>query len=182
MRPLKVINQITLDGFYEGAGEGWDRINWHRVNDEWDAMSIVTLKAAGTILFGRVTYEGFASYWPAEEGEIARLLTEADKVVVSRTLKRADWNNSRLLQGDLATGIAALKNEPGGPIIVYGSGTLVQGLTDLGLVDFYELAIVPVAIGSGTPLFRPGAPRLDMELVSSRTLANGVIYTTCRPR
>ncbi|MDR3475830.1 MAG: dihydrofolate reductase family protein [Devosia sp.] len=181
MRKLSIMSQVSFDGCYEGPGEGWQTIDWHRVDDEWDRLSVDTLRSTGTVLFGRRTFEGFASFWPTQHTEIARLLTAIDKAVVSRTLQQPGWNNARLLRGDLRADIEALKAEPGGPILVYGSGTLVQSLTELGLVDEYVLAIVPVALGTGKPLFRPGAPRLNLELAETKIFATGVIFATYRP-
>jgi len=182
MRKLSIMSQVSLDGFYSGPGEGWETIDWHRVDDEWNAISVTDLKATGTLLFGRKTYEGFAAFWPTMQGEIADLINGIDKAVVSTTLKEPGWHNARLLNGNLKADIAALKAEPGGPIAVYGSGELVQSLTALGLVDEYILAIVPVALGTGQPLFEPKAARLNLELVSARVLkASGVIFATYRP-
>lgn len=181
MRKLSIMSQISLDGFYEGPGEGWQTLDWHRVDADWDELSVKTLRATGTVLFGRKTFEGFASYWPTEDTEIARLLTGIDKAVISRTLQQPGWNNARVLRGDLRSEIEALKAEPGGPIVVYGSGELVQSLTELGLVDEYVLAIVPVALGQGRPLFRPGAARLNLELIDTTIFKTGVIFATYRP-
>jgi dihydrofolate reductase len=180
MRKLSIMSQVSLDGFYSGPGEGWETIDWHRVDADWDALSVTDLKATGTLLFGRKTYEGFASFWPTMQGEIADLINGIDKAVVSTTLKEPGWRNARLLTGDLRADITALKAEPGGPIAVYGSGTLVQSLTELGLIDEYILAIVPVALGQGQPLFRPGAPRLNLELVGTTIFKTGVIFATYR--
>jgi dihydrofolate reductase len=181
MRKLSVMNQVSLDGFYAGPGEGWETIDWHRVDDEWNRVAARTLEATGTVLLGRRTFEGFASFWPTQRGDIADLLNGIDKAVVSRTLQRPGWTNARLLHGELLADIEALKAEPGEPIIVYGSGTLVQSLTALGLVDEYVLAIVPVVLGNGMPLFKPGAERFGLDLVSSHVFAaTGVIFATYR--
>ena len=181
MRKLSIMSQMSLDGFYEGPGDGWQTIDWHRVDEAWNRWSIESLEATGTLLFGRKTFEGFASFWPTQQGDIARLINDIDKAVVSRTLKALGWNNARLLGDDLAAAIPALKAEPGGPIAVYGSGSLVQSLTELGLVDEYIVALVPVALGKGKPLFRAGAERLNLELVDTRIFPNGVIAATYRP-
>jgi len=181
MRNLTIMSQVSLDGFYAGPGEGWETIDWHRVDDDWNSLSVEQLNATGTLLFGRNTYEGFRSFWPTQQGEIARLINGIDKAVVSTTLKEPGWTNARLLHGDLRAAIDALKAEPGGPVAVYGSGTLVQSLTALKLIDEYILAIVPVVLGQGLPLFRPGAERLNLELASSRAFKTGVIFATYRP-
>jgi len=181
MRKLSIMSQVSLDGFYAGPGEGWETIDWHRVDDDWNTLSAADLKATGTLLFGRKTYEGFRGFWPTMQGEIADLINGIDKAVVSTTLTEPGWTNARLLQGDLRTAIEALKAEPGGPVAVYGSGELVQSLTALKLIDEYILAIVPVALGTGSPLFRPNAERLNLELVTSRVFKTGVVFATYRP-
>ena len=181
MRKLVLINMISLDGFYEAPGEGFQKLDWHLVDDEWNEMSVETLDNSDTILFGRVTYEGFRSFWSTQDDPIARRINAKEKVVVSATLKEAGWTNASVLQGWLKPGIQALKAKPGKQIIIYGSGKLAQSLTVLGLIDEYHLAIAPVALGEGTPLFEPKAPRLNLKLQSAKPLKTGVIYAVYVP-
>jgi dihydrofolate reductase len=181
MRKLVLINLVSLDGFYEGPGEGFDRLDWHLVADEWNDLSIQTLDNTGTILFGRTTYEGFRSFWPVRYDPIARRINEKEKVVVSTTLKDPGWTNASVLRGNLEQGIDALKAGPGKQIVIYGSGKLAQSLTALGLIDEYHLAIAPVVLGTGTPLFAAGAPRLGLQLKSAASQQTGVIYAIYTP-
>ncbi len=182
MRKLVLIDMITLDGFYESnKGESFDKIDWHVVGDEWNDLSIQTLDNSDTILFGRVTYEGFRSYWPTQNDPIADRINAKEKIVVSGTMKDAGWTNASVLEGWLKPGITALKAKPGKQIIIYGSGKLAQSLTTLDLIDEYHLAIAPVAIGEGTPLFEPNAPRLKLKLQSAKAQDTGVIYAIYTP-
>lgn len=176
MRKLILIDMLSLDGFYEAPGEGFDRLDWHMVDDAWNEMSIKTLDATDTLLFGRVTYEGFRSFWSTQDDPIAQRINAKEKVAVTTTLTEAGWTNARLLTGDLEAGVKALKAAPGKQIVIYGSGTLARSLTVLGLIDEYHLAYAPVALGQGTPLFDPAAPRLQLKLNGATPLPNGVIY------
>jgi dihydrofolate reductase len=178
MRRIISWNMLSLDGFYERPGEGLERIDWHLVNDEWNRLSVESLENTGTLLFGRATYQMFSGFWPTQDDPVAKLINNVDKAVVSRTLETPGWHRSRILGGDLKTAIEKLKAEPGKPIVVYGSGKLVQALTALGLIDEYMLAYAPVALGTGTPLFEPGAPRLSLNLTGTKRLDNGVMMLT----
>ena len=181
MRKLVLIDMVSLDGRYEGPGEGWEKLDWHLVADEWNDLSIQTLDNTETILFGRATYEGFRSYWSTQDDPIAQRINRKEKVVVSTTLREAGWINASVLEGNLEEGIDALKARPGKQIVIYGSGKLAQSLTALGLIDEYHVAIAPVVLGTGRPLFKPGAPRLKLELKSARPQKTGVIYAIYAP-
>ncbi len=181
MRKLILIDMVSLDGLYEGPGEGFATIDWHMVDDRWNEKSVETLDNSGTILFGRRTYEGFRGFWPTQSGSIADRINAKDKAVVSKSLAQAGWANARVLRGDLRSEVEALKAETGKQIIIYGSGRVGQSLTDLGLIDEYHLAIAPVVVGTGTPLFKAEAPRLQMKLNSVEALPNGVLYASYSP-
>ncbi len=107
------------------------------------------------MLLGRVTYEGFAEAWPGRTDEVgfADKMNSMPKYVVSRTLEHADWNNSTVLSGDVATEVQSLKEQDGGDILVAGSASLVRGLTSRGLVDEYRLMVFPIVLGHGKRLF-----------------------------
>ena len=176
MRKLILMDMLSLDGFYEGPGEGFQRIDWHMVDDAWNDLSIQTLDATDTLLFGRITYEGFRSFWPTQDDPIAQRINSKEKVAVTTTLTEAGWTNARLLTGDLEAGVKALKAAPGKQIVIYGSGMLARSLTVLGLIDEYHLAYAPVALGQGTPFFDPAGPRLQLKLNGVTPLPSGVLY------
>ncbi len=112
------------------------------------------LSEAGMHAMGRVTYDEMAAHWPASADDYAAPMNELPKVVFSKTLESADWNDSRVARGDLSEEISALRREPGGDIIAWGGATFVQALSRQGLVDEYRVVINPVALGNGLPLFK----------------------------
>lgn len=181
MRHLIMWNMVTLDGFFEGP-ESWD-IGWleHVWGEELEQLSIEQLTSADTLVFGRVTYQGMAAYWPSATGEVADLMNGIPKVVVSRTLARADWNNTRLVKGPVEEEVVRLKRQPGKNLLVFGSADLSSTLMRHGLIDEYRLGIVPIVLGGGTPLFKAGPDRTTMELVDARPLKSGCVILRYRP-
>jgi dihydrofolate reductase len=182
MRSLLAWNMMTLDGYFEGA-QPWD-LGFHSAvwGPELEALSRQQLEGDTTLIFGRRTYEGMAAYWPTAtaEGEVAVRMNAIPKIVVSNTLTRADWNNSRVLAGDAAQSIAALKRENGGDLYVFGSAQLLGSLLAAGLVDEYRLCLVPVVLGQGTPLFKPAAQPQNWTLLEARPLQTGGVVLRYR--
>src|SRR5574341_1510330 len=124
MRKLIMWNMVTLDGFFEGP-KRWE-IDWHEHvwGEELEQFSIQQSKSADMLLFGRVTYEGMANYWPSAQGEIADFMNSVPKVVFSRTLEKAEWNNTRLVKANAEEEVAHLKQQSGKDIYVFGSANL----------------------------------------------------------
>jgi dihydrofolate reductase len=123
-----------------------------------------------------------AAYWPTAAGEYARFMNTLPKVVFSRTLPAAEWPGSRIARGDTAEEIAALKNEPGGEIImVHGGAAFVQALSRLGLIDEYRLVILPVALGNGQPLFKDLPKPLRVDLTEAKSFPDGTVIHVYRP-
>ncbi len=183
MRRLLAWNVMTLDGYFEGV-EPWS-IGFHQLvwGDDLEALSERQLSEAGLLLFGRKTYEGMAAYWTKESGEpIADFMNALPKAVVSNTLQRADWNNTRLLTGEGADRVRQLKAEPGGDIYVFGSAALLATLLQHHLVDQYRICIAPVLLGQGNPLFKQHAASEPLELVETRGLKNGGVLLDYRLR
>ncbi|WP_254532833.1 dihydrofolate reductase family protein [Natrinema gelatinilyticum] len=182
MRDVVVSNWVTLDGCYtDPDGE----IDWFVWNDETEQYSREQIETIDTILFGRVTYELMADYWPTEaSAEEDPVITEAmntlPKVVFSTTLEEVDWANARLADGDIKDEVAQLKAEDGREIAVFGSGQLVQQLMNLGLVDEYRLFVNPLVLGDGNRMFDNVDEEADLELVDSRTFSNGVVLLDYR--
>lgn len=186
MRKIIVTTWVTLDGFTAGPGGDMGWIG--EIFDE--AMGIYedeVVSAADTLLLGRVTYESFAGSWPhvpdsptASEGEkiYARKLNAMRKVVISRTLEQAEWHNSTVLKEIVPEEIIKLKNEPGRDILIYGSASVVQELTNLGLIDEYQLLIHPFVVGGGKALFQNIEHRVNLKLVDETTHPSGVVRLT----
>lgn len=175
MRKLIAWNLMTLDGYFEGPTP-WS-LDFHGIvfGPELQELSMQQLAEAGLLLFGRRTYEGMASYWSTSTEPEAAGMNSLPKAVISNTLERADWNNTRLLKGDAVEQVKTLKTEEGGPIYVFGSADLLATLLANDLVDEYRLCIAPVLLGKGTPLFRAADVQKNLELKSSRVVQNGGI-------
>lgn len=181
MAKVIIWNLVTLDGFFEGENK-WD-LDFH--NEAWggdlEALAKDFGNKAGLLVFGRVTYEGMKSYWTtAEEGEITTYMNALPKLVASRTVTSSDWNNTRMTNDPVAE-IGRLRKQGGKPIYVFGSADLCDTLLKAGLVDEVMIAIVPVTIGKGTPLFKEGTGKSKFNLIEARPLGNGTVIMRYQP-
>jgi len=174
-RQLVMWNLVTLDGFFEGPRK-WD-LDFHNYvwGDELEQFGLQQLATADTLVFGRVTYEGMANYWPTASGEVADRMNAIAKVVFSRTLEKADWNNTRLIKGRAEDELPKLKQQPGKAMFIFGSADLCDSLTRHGLIDEYRLGLVPVVLGKGTPLFKSPADRVDLKLLEATPFRSGCV-------
>jgi dihydrofolate reductase len=182
MSKLVVSEFVTLDGVMEdpGGSEGFERGGWafqFERGPEGDKFKLDEALAADALLLGRKTYEGFAEAWPSRTDEVgfAEKMNTMPKYVVSTTMDKAGWNNSTVIKGDVAKEVARLKQEPGGNILVYGSGQLVKTLMEHDLVDELVLMVFPVVLGSGKRLFQDGVDRTALELVETKPAGSVVI-------
>lgn len=182
MSKLIMWNLLTLDGFFEGA-KSWE-LDWHPYiwGDELEHFSLEQLRSADRLVFGRVTYEGMAAYWQTATGEIAGFMNRLPKVVFSRTLKRADWVNTRLANGDLVAEIQELKRQGDGNMFVFGSANLSTALMQRGLFDEYRLGLAPVLLGRGRALFGPSSHLQRVKLLEARSLSNGGVILRYEPQ
>ncbi len=180
-RKLIMWNLVTLDGFFEGPKK-WD-LDWHNYvwGDELEQLSLEQAKTADALLFGRVTYEGMAAYWSTATGAVAEFMNRVPKVVFSRTLTKADWNNTRIVSENAEGEVARLKETSGQNLFVFGSADLSATFMQHDLFDKYRLCIVPVVLGAGTPLFKPLPERKKMKLRETRTLKSGGVILYCEP-
>jgi len=194
MRKVIANEFMSLDGVVQapgGAGEdtsgGFEHGGWHlryfdELSQKWVLESIVE---AGGFLLGRRTYEIFAAYWPKapeEEEVIAQPLNTKPKYVASTTLKKPlEWQNSTVLQGDVAEAVAALKQEDGADVHVIGSAELVRTLIEQGLVDELRLMIDPVTLGGGKRIFRDDGLLRPLRLVHGEVTTTGAILATYAP-
>jgi dihydrofolate reductase len=175
---------IALDGVVEAPDQ------WHfpYFNDEMGAAVDATFSAADTMLFGRTTYDSFASAWPereaagGEDADFAKKLGDARKVVVSNQQLEFTWRNSEQLQGDLIEAVTALKNESGDATIgMSGSVSVVRQLLGAGLIDELHLLVHPIAVRKGMRLFDEGDPPIPLTLISSQTFETGVLNLVYAP-
>jgi dihydrofolate reductase len=179
MRKLVAVELVSLDGVME-APENWSS---PYSNDEMEEANASGMTASDTMLVGRRTYEAFAAFWPHQPGgtPMVDYMNSVPKYVVSTTLEKPlGWNNSTLIEGDVAEGVAELKQRPGKDITVLGSADLVNTLLRDGLLDELRLMVHPIVLGSGKRLFEDGGDRKALELVDSRKFATGVVYLAYR--
>jgi dihydrofolate reductase len=183
---IVVTEFVSLDGVMEdpGGAEGYRHGGWTFEFDrgpEGDKFKLDEALGAEALLLGRVTYEGFAAAWPSREGEFADKFNTMPKYVVSSTLEKADWTNSTVLEGDLAAGVAALRQKHDGDVVVNGSARLVQALIEHDLVDELRLMVFPVVLGSGRRLFGETSDKKRFRLTSSTTVGDGVAIQVYEP-
>lgn len=184
MRRLIVFNLVTLDGFFEGPGR---EIDWHNVDDEFNDQAVAMLDSADTLLFGRVTYELMARFWPTADAIrldpiVAGRMNGKEKIVFSRTLERADWSHTRLVKGGMEQEVERLKLKPGKALLLLGSGNVMSQLAQQGMIDEYRLMMNPLVLGKGNPLFQGMEKRLDLTLAGVRGFHNGNVLLTYQPR
>jgi dihydrofolate reductase len=175
MRKVFCFNMMTIDGFFEGPNR---EIDWHHVDGEFNEFAAHQLNEVDILLFGRVTYELMANYWPSESAVkndpiIANKMNAIPKIVFSKTLKKVEWNNTRIVQENIAKEISKLKQQPGKDIAIFGSSNLAANLSPLDFVDEYRIMINPVILGKGHPLFNGIDNRLDLKLVKAKTFNSG---------
>lgn len=171
---------LSLDGVYEAPHE------WHfpYFSDDMGAEVDAQAQASDAMLLGRVTYEEWAGFWPSQGSDVpfADHLNNIQKYVVSNTLTSADWQNSTLINGDVAAELRKLKEQPGKNISISGSGKLIQWLLQEGLLDELRLLVHPIVVGSGKKhLFPESYAQTPLELAEARTIANGVLALTYKP-
>jgi dihydrofolate reductase len=186
MPRLSVFNQISLDGcFVDDNGDmGWAHNT--RPDEEWDAYVAGNASGDSVLVFGRITYELMAGYWPTpiaarNDPLVAEKMNTARKVVFSRTLSKPGWANTRVVANDMAGEIRAMKSGPGPDMVIMGSGTIVAQLTQEGLIDRYQVVVVPIVVGSGRTMFAGVERKLDLRLTGTRSFANGNVVLTYEP-
>ena len=181
MRKLGVFENISLDGYFSDAlGDmGWAHDGAQ--DAEFTEFTAGNAKGGGALLFGRVTYEMMANFWPTDAAaqmmpEVARQMNALPKYVFSNTLKKADWTNTTILFGEPAAELARLKKEDGGDITILGSGTIVTQLAQARLIDSYAFVVCPVVLGRGRTLFEGVKERQPLKLEQSRSFKNGKTF------
>jgi dihydrofolate reductase len=187
VRKLVVTEFVTVDGVVEdpGGSEGTERGGWafeFDRGDEGDKFKLDETLEAEMQLLGRVTYDGFAAAWPSRTGKFADKMNRSPKYVVSSTLDDPLWENTTVINGEVAQEVSNLKQQPGGTILVHGSPQLVRTLLDHGLVDELRLMVFPVVLGQGKRLFDDGLGKSALQLVESRPVGpDGIVILIYRP-
>jgi dihydrofolate reductase len=180
MRKLIVAEFLTVDGVME-ASEEWQP---PYVSEDVAEEIRAAIHASEALLLGRVTYELFAAYWPAQSNHtlgIADKLNSQPKFVVSTTLEKAAWNNTTLIRADVVGEIRKLKQQSGGEIRLIGSATLARSLMQTGLVDEYWFLVHPIVVGRGKRLFPDGMESAGLKLVESKAFRSGVVLLRYQP-
>jgi dihydrofolate reductase len=189
MGRLVVTTFVTLDGVMQAPGgpdedrsSGFEHGGWvvPHFDDETGAFIDEVFDRAGSFLLGRKTYDIFTGHWPHvtdEDDIVATKLNSLPKYVASRSLEKADWQNSTVIR-DVPSEVRSLKEQPGGELQVHGSGNLIQTLIEHELVDAYHVLTFPVVLGTGQRLFAEGALPAGLRLTGSRTTGTGVVISS----
>jgi dihydrofolate reductase len=183
MRKLGVFNFMTLNGLYKGPNED---ISWHRHGEEESAFAAEGANARTTLVFGRVTYEMMASYWPTpmahqNSPDVAKGMNESEKIVFSKTLKNPSWNNTKVISANIIEEMKKLKKTSGPDLTILGSGSLVTQFAEHGLIDDYQFMVDPVALGDGIPSFKGMSHKLDLKLTKTKVFKSGVVLLWYQP-
>ncbi|HEY0493412.1 MAG TPA: dihydrofolate reductase family protein [Candidatus Dormibacteraeota bacterium] len=186
MGKLASFLMVSVDGYFEGS-KPW-ALEWHNVDEEFNEFAIAQLEASDALIFGRVTYQGMAGYWPSREAvegdpEVASRMNQAPKIVVSRSLDKPDpaWANARLLKANVMEELRRLKQTADRDLLVLGSSNLTASLMDAGVLDELRLIVNPVALGAGHPVLE-GARNVPLKLLSARPFRSGNVLLTYAPR
>jgi dihydrofolate reductase len=186
MRKLIVFNHISLDGYFTDSKSDMSFAHNPIPDAEWDVFVSRNAGSGGTLVFGRITYEMMAGYWPtpmaAEQmPDIAERMNNLPKVVFSRTLNDVTWQNTKLVKGDMVDEVKRMKKADGTDMVILGSGSVVSQLAQAGLIDEYQFVLDPVVLGSGRTMFDGISRKLTLKLKKSQTFANGNVLLSYEP-
>ncbi len=175
MRKVILFNMVSLDGYFEGPqGE----LDWHKVDGEFNEFAVEQLDAAGALLFGRVTYQLMAGYWPTpiaaqNDPAVAEKMNRISKIVFSKTLDKAEWENTRLVNSDAVAEIVKLKKHEGKHLFLLGSSYLATDLAVKGLIDEYRIMVNPIFLGDGVPLLKGLPGRVKLNWMKTKVFHSG---------
>lgn len=186
MRRLIVFNNVTLDGYFADSKGDMRWAHRQTQDPEFNAFVADNAGSGGQLLFGRITYQLMASYWPTpmalqNERKVAEGINNLPKVVFSRTLESATWNNTRLVKGDMLNEVRKMKQEPGKDMAILGSGSLVAQLGQEGLIDEFQVLVNPVVLGRGRTMFDGLEKRLSLKLAATRAFKSGNVLLSYEP-
>lgn len=183
MRKIIFQMMVTLDGFFEGPN---GEIDWHRVDDEFNEYAVDLLGKVDTLLFGRVTYDLMAGYWPTpaavkDDPIVAGRMNDLPKIVFSRTLNRVEWQNTKLIKDNIADEVLKLKNQSGRDMAIFGSSNLALTFIKHGLIDEFRIMVNPVVLGNGKTLFDGIDSKLNLKLVQTKIFGSGLVSLHYKP-
>jgi dihydrofolate reductase len=187
MRKIFLHINVSVDGYIEDEKREMD---WRFADDEWEVYINGVLRSIDGMIFGRVTHQLLAQYWPtagdepnvsARHIEAARLMNAQPKYAVSRGNYVTNWTNSQVISGDVASEIQKLKNQPEKILALFAGTNIAQSFMGIGLLDEYRLVLNPALLGGGTPLFKPGRERVGLTLLSTRKFASGAVLLVYAP-
>src|SRR5580704_10490950 len=172
----------SADGYHADPSQA---LGWQTIDEEFSQFALAQLREAGTLVFGRVTYEGMAAFWPTPAGEqsdpeVAKAMNTTPKIVISRTLPQATWAGAQIISSHAEQELARLKEQPGKDIVIPGSSTLTAGLLQTGLLDELRIMVNPVILGQGRSLFT-GAGRTSLKLQKTRQFTSGNVLLYYQP-
>ena len=189
MAKILVFNSVSLDGYFTDANNDMSWAHKDPNDAEWNAFvggnASGGAAGGGAMLFGRITYEQMASFWPTPAAmammpEVAKGMNSMTKIVFSRSMKKADWSNTKLMKGDLVAEVRKLKKGDQ-DMVIMGSGTIVSQLTQARLIDEYQLVVVPIVLGKGRTMFEGVKDRLTLKRTNTRTFKNGNVVLSYEP-
>ena len=178
MRKLMVFNHISLDGYFTDARGDMSWAHKNAQDAEWASWVEGNASGESVLLFGRVTYDLMAGFWPTPlaletNRSVAERMNALPKMVFSRTLTEVSWANTTLLEGDIAETVRSLKTQSGPDLLIMGSGTIVSQLTDARLIDDYQIVVSPLALGGGRTMFDGVKGPMNLRLERTRAFRNG---------
>lgn len=182
MRKLTAFNFISLNGFFKGPDND---ISWHKHGEEESDYSAEAMQKDNILLFGRITYQMMANFWPTpfameKDPRTARGMNNAEKIVFSNTLSQNSptivaWNKTTVVSGDIVTEVRKIKEAPGKDMTILGSGSIISQFAEHGLIDEYQIMVDPVALVKGTPMFDGITQQLDLKFTGTRTFKSGTV-------
>ena len=182
MRKMFSFMITSADGYHADPGQALD---WQTIDEEFSQFALAQLREAGTLVFGRVTYELMAAFWPTPAGEesdpdVAKAMNTTPKIVISRTLPQATWAGTQIISSHAEEELAKLKQQPGKDIVIPGSSTLTAGLLHTGLLDELRILVNPVILGQGRSLFA-GAGKTSLKLLKTQQFTSGNVLLYYQP-
>jgi dihydrofolate reductase len=186
MARLTVFNSVSIDGYFtDPKGDiGWAHAGSE--DPEWTSFVADNASGGGVLLFGRVTYDMMRSYWSTPQAArdapvVAEQMNQLPKVVFSRTMDRATWNNTQLVKGDIPSEVRRMKKESSRQMVIMGSGSIVSQLAPEGLIDEYQIVVNPIVLGEGRTMFEGVKEKLALRVTKTRAFRNGKILVCYVP-